>query len=93
MPARSKAAVPPDPPGARYAAAGKPVTCPHCHRDTFHKGSALLNTAGLTFLDLDWLNRSATTLACARCGLIQWFVSDLVRLPARPARRAPTGAR
>ncbi len=93
MPARKKTAVPSLPSGNRYAAAGKAVVCPHCSRDTFHRGTALLNTAGLSFLDLDWLNRSATTLACARCGLIQWFLSDLVRLPARPPTRAATGAR
>ena len=92
MPARKKVAVPPAPLGARFAAAGRPVTCPHCGRDTFQRGAALLNTAGMTLLELDWLNKSATTLACTRCGLVQWFVRALVELPARPTKRAPTGA-
>lgn len=92
MPARKKASAPAAPIGARFAAAGKPVTCPHCAEDRFHRGTALLNTAGLTFFDLDWLNRSATTLACARCGLVQWFVRNLVELPPRATKRAPTGA-
>lgn len=33
-------------------------------------------TAGLSFLNLDWANRSAATLACTNCGLIEWFLAD-----------------
>ena len=39
----------------------------------FWKGEAQLNTAGLTFLDLDFLNRSATVLRCVDCGHLEWF--------------------
>ncbi|HHV63773.1 MAG TPA: hypothetical protein GXX46_01645 [Peptococcaceae bacterium] len=52
---------------------GKQITCLHCNYDRFDKGTALLNTRGLTFLDLDWLNEGATTLTCKRCGFIHWF--------------------
>jgi hypothetical protein len=34
------------------------------------------NTAGLTFLNLDWANRSAATLTCTACGRIEWFLAD-----------------
>lgn len=57
----------------KYAAAGRVIVCPHCHGEVFQLGSAQLNTAGLTFFNLDWANRSATTLACTNCGRIEWF--------------------
>ena len=33
-------------------------------------------TAGLTFFNLDWANRSAATLTCTSCGRIEWFLAD-----------------
>ncbi|EHF02941.1 hypothetical protein HMPREF1008_00586 [Olsenella sp. oral taxon 809 str. F0356] len=53
--------------------AGKAVVCPHCGGTRFLEGKAQLNTAGMSFLNLDWLNRSVTVLECAHCGRIQWF--------------------
>jgi len=64
------------PEGDRYVVAEKGVTCAHCGHDRFVEGRAQLNTAGLTFLNLDWANRSAATLACTACGRIEWFLSD-----------------
>jgi uncharacterized protein len=59
-------------PGGYYAG-GKKVICPHCQHDQFESQSSLVNTRGLTFFKLDWLNAAATTLSCSNCGLIQWF--------------------
>ena len=56
-----------------YVAGGQQVICPHCQSDGFFAGRALMNTFGLTFLNLDWANKEATTLMCGQCGLIQWF--------------------
>lgn len=56
---------------------GIQVICIHCKHEYFQKGSALLNTRGLTFFDLDWLNESATTLICAQCGFIHWFGKEV----------------
>jgi predicted nucleic-acid-binding Zn-ribbon protein len=53
------------------------IICMHCKHEHFEKGEALLNTRGLTFLELDWLNGSAITLACKRCGFIHWFVKEV----------------
>jgi predicted nucleic-acid-binding Zn-ribbon protein len=64
------------PTGERYTVAGKAVTCPHCSRDRFVEGRAQLNTAGMTFLNLDWANRSAATLTCTSCGHMEWFLAD-----------------
>ncbi|KKM09925.1 hypothetical protein SY88_16905 [Clostridiales bacterium PH28_bin88] len=59
---------------------GIQVICGHCKNDFFHKGNALLNTRGLTFLDLDWLNQSATTLICTRCGYVHWFGREVRKI-------------
>jgi predicted nucleic-acid-binding Zn-ribbon protein len=64
----------------QYTAGGKVVLCPHCEGNTFVEGSAQLNTSGMTFLNLDWANKSATTLACTNCGRIQWFIKRPERL-------------
>lgn len=58
---------------ARFQAAGIAVVCTHCRGEEFERREAQLNTAGMTFLDLDWMNRSGTALVCTNCGLIQWF--------------------
>jgi uncharacterized protein len=57
-----------------FAAQGKTIQCPHCGNDQFGMGSALLNTAGLTFFNLDWANRQATILTCTTCSHIMWFL-------------------
>jgi hypothetical protein len=64
------------PDGERYTVAGKLVSCNHCAADRFVEGRAQLNSAGLTFLNLDWANRSAATLTCTSCGHIHWFLAD-----------------
>ena len=64
------------PTGDQYVVAGKRVSCAHCGHDHFVEGRAQLNTAGMSFLNLDWANRSAATLACTSCGRIEWFLSD-----------------
>lgn len=66
--------------GAEYEAAGKKIQCPHCASTAFATGEAQLNTAVMSLLSLDWLNKSATTLICANCGNIQWFLQAPTRL-------------
>lgn len=62
--------------GASYEVASRIVECSHCGSKKFEKSTAQLNTAGLTFLGLDWANRNATILICARCGHIEWFLEE-----------------
>lgn len=64
----------------RFTAADRPITCHHCDSDVFEDRTALLNTRVLTFFRLDWLNRDATVLVCAQCGLLQWFAKAPVRV-------------
>ena len=63
-----------------YQVAGKEVRCPHCEGNNFDGASALLNTAGLTLLGLDWANRSAHLLICTACGRIDWFLQKPDRI-------------
>ncbi len=57
-----------------FTAAGKTVRCDQCGGFRFATGSAQLNTSAMTFVGLDWADKSATTLACIQCGKIQWFL-------------------
>ena len=69
-----KKAVNGEPAGDEYLIADRQLVCPHCGNTRFEQGEAMLNTAGLTFLKLDWANRSATIFECTACGRIEWFV-------------------
>ena len=53
--------------------AGHELKCPHCANSLFYSRSWLLNTAGMTILNLDWLNQSAENYICSKCGRIEWF--------------------
>ncbi|MCH0538527.1 hypothetical protein I3F58_02920 [Streptomyces sp. MUM 203J] len=50
------------------------VVCPFCRFDQFWEREIKLNTAGMSFLGLDWANKSATGLVCAQCGRIEMFL-------------------
>ncbi len=65
---------------SEYAAAGKKIVCTHCGASEFAEGSVLLNTSGMTLAQLDWADKSATTLACTNCGKMQWFIRKPERL-------------
>ena len=60
--------------------AGVQVRCPHCGGEDFDLGSAMLNTVGLTFLELDWANRSGNLLICVKCSHIEWFLEEPERV-------------
>ena len=57
-----------------YEVQGKILKCLVCGHEAFWRREAQLNTTGLSFLNLDWLNRSANCLVCDRCGYIHWFL-------------------
>jgi predicted nucleic-acid-binding Zn-ribbon protein len=64
---------------ARYQMAGKEIRCSQCGSDSFALRTALLNTPGMTFFDLDWANRTATVLVCAQCSHLEWFLQSPVQ--------------
>lgn len=50
------------------------LSCRLCDHDRFWERKAQMNTAGFTFLNLDWANASATCFVCDRCGYVHWFL-------------------
>ena len=59
-----------------YQNLGKKIVCPNCGNDKFEKRDVLLNTAGMSFLGLDWANRSAAALICTNCTRIEWYLNQ-----------------
>jgi len=55
---------------------GYELICPICKGKKFEKRNSLLNTRGMTFLNLDWLNEGAINYICDTCGYILWFIDD-----------------
>lgn len=52
----------------------KTLQCHFCGHDHFYQREGKIQTTGLTLLDLDWLNKSATCVVCERCGFVHWFL-------------------
>ncbi len=63
-----------------FEAGDRQVICAVCQHAVFDRGSARLNTAAASLLNLDWANRTAHTLLCANCGHVLWFVKRPSRL-------------
>jgi hypothetical protein len=67
-------------PTAKHAAptqvAGVDLRCQICQHDSFFERKGQLNTRGLTFFRLDWINPAARCVICANCGYIHWFMSE-----------------
>lgn len=55
------------------------VHCPFCQYHLFTQRAIKLNSAGMSFLGLDWANKSATGLICGQCGHIQMFLDPQIR--------------
>ena len=53
--------------------AGNDLICPVCGNQNFFERTLMLNTGGMTFLGLDWANKSADNYCCDQCGYMFWF--------------------
>ena len=53
--------------------AGHKLVCPVCGGESFLHRQTLLNTAGMTFMKLDWANANADNYYCEHCGYMFWF--------------------
>ena len=67
---------------------GIPLTCKHCGTGKFTHRTSQLNTATLSFFDLDWLNASADVYVCASYGYLHWFLKGTL-LPESAADYDP----
>ena len=54
---------------------GKKLTCTVCSNDTFWERETLMNTAKMSFFNLDWLNKKAKNYICDNCGHVLWFMN------------------
>ncbi len=50
------------------------LKCPACGNDTFWEKQAQMNTAVMTFFNLDWANTTATCYICSSCSHVSWFL-------------------
>lgn len=53
---------------------GVALACLVCGGRDFTRREIKLNTTGLTFLDLDWANRSGEGAICRACGYVHTFL-------------------
>ncbi len=67
---------------------GKKVVCYHCGGDSFVSRRVQLNTAVLTFFNMDYLNKSADVYVCADCGHLEWFLDPEVQVDDQSAEDA-----
>lgn len=77
---RSKGSAHQATPAGRYHAAGRDIVCLQCGNRWFEQSQAQLNTAWMTFFNLDWANPSATTLICTQCCRMEWYAREPVRV-------------
>lgn len=45
----------------------------------FARREVKMTTTGMTFFDLDWLNKAAEGAICLRCGFVHTFMGDAIQ--------------
>lgn len=53
---------------------GNPMKCEICGHDRSFQGEGKIQTTGMTFLELDFLNPSTDCVVCEQCGFVHWFL-------------------
>jgi hypothetical protein len=69
---------------AEVRIAGRPLQCLVCSATEFTHREVKLNTSGMSFMNLDWANKSGTGVICDACGFVHTFAKQVewVRAPA-----------
>ena len=52
------------------------LACHVCEGNLFLQREIKMNTTGMSFLDLDWANKSADGAICRRCGYVHTFMGN-----------------
>jgi predicted nucleic-acid-binding Zn-ribbon protein len=55
---------------------GLKLECVICKNTKFWTRETLMNTAGMSFLNLDWANKRAQNYICSECGYVHWFMKS-----------------
>ena len=50
------------------------LSCQVCSGLVFARREIKMTTTGMTFMDLDWMNKSAEGVICVRCGFVHTFM-------------------
>ena len=58
-------------------AAGRKLACLVCGGDAFQRREIKLQTTGMSFIGLDWANRSGDGAVCRRCGFVHTFFQEV----------------
>ena len=58
-------------------AAGRKLACLVCGERAFDYREIKLNTSGMSFMGLDWANKSGTGVICAACGFVHTFAGPV----------------
>jgi predicted nucleic-acid-binding Zn-ribbon protein len=53
---------------------GQELACVVCGGRVFAGREVLLNTAGMTLMNLDWANKAAVAAVCLACGYVHSFL-------------------
>ncbi|CAM3935958.1 hypothetical protein [Alkalicoccus chagannorensis] len=64
----------------RFQVNGIEAACTHCGHTSFELAQGMMNTRGLTFFGLDWLNDQTNILVCLRCTHMHWFGGKAERI-------------
>ena len=59
--------------GSQVQRAGNWLHCPVCGKDRFYQREGILNTRGISLIDLDWMNPRADCYICENFLHIVWF--------------------
>ena len=72
---------PPNPPNATsfdelplVRVAGRMLRCLVCDHHQFLRREVSMNTAGMSFMGLDWANKKADGAVCRECGFVHAFM-------------------
>jgi predicted nucleic-acid-binding Zn-ribbon protein len=52
------------------------LECTVCKHTLFWTRETLMNTVGMSLLNLDWANKKATNYICNNCGYVHWFLRN-----------------
>ena len=52
------------------------LACHVCEGLVFAQREIKMTTTGMTFFDLDWMNKSADGAICVRCGYVHTFMGN-----------------
>ena len=59
-----------------YTIDGKKLARIICKNDKLYHQNTLMNTPGLTFFGIEWLNAEAENYVCNNCGYVHWFLNE-----------------